>query len=187
MHTRFSLPLVLAVWITCLAPGAAAQKLSLDQVIDSLFAVHGFRQVAISPDGRRVAWVESLKAGTRSRRATRRSMWRLSALPNGRAASLPGRATTMPSTTSPGRRTAASWLSFRTRKSDQLQLYVAEAPGTARQLTHFAGFLASPSWSPDGKRLALLFTENAPRAAGPLEADDSALRRHRASTSTSSV
>src|SRR5208337_4735627 len=54
--------------------------------------------------------------------------------------------------------------------SGQLELHVADAPGhTARRLTSLTGFLASPSWSPDGKTLALLFTENAPRAAGPLE------------------
>jgi dipeptidyl aminopeptidase/acylaminoacyl peptidase len=33
------------------------------------------------------------------------------------------------------------------------------------------GFLASPGWSPDGKTVALLFTENATRAAGPLVAE----------------
>ena len=33
------------------------------------------------------------------------------------------------------------------------------------------GFLASPGWSPDGKTLAFLFTENAERAAGPLVAE----------------
>ena len=41
--------------------------------------------------------------------------------------------------------------------------------GPARKLTSLTGFLDSPRWSPDGKKIALLFTENAPRAAGPLE------------------
>ena len=37
----------------------------------------------------------------------------------------------------------------------QLQLYVASvASGAARQLTHFAGSLADPQWSPDGKTIA---------------------------------
>src|SRR5262249_52605394 len=38
-------------------------------------------------------------------------------------------------------------------------------------LTTVSGFLASPGWSPDGKALAFLFTENAERAAGPLVAE----------------
>ena len=53
---------------------------------------------------------------------------------------------------------------------DQLQLYVAKVTGgEARKLTDLRGSLDAPSWSPDGKTVALLFTENAPRAPGPLE------------------
>ena len=53
---------------------------------------------------------------------------------------------------------------------DQLQLYVAKVTGgEARKLTDLKGSLDAPSWSPDGKTLALLFTENAPRLPGPLE------------------
>src|SRR5205085_6987264 len=54
-------------------------------------------------------------------------------------------------------------------KAGQLQLYVASAGGKPRQLTHLTGLLAEPRWSPDGKRIAILFTENLPRAAGPLD------------------
>jgi len=55
-------------------------------------------------------------------------------------------------------------------KEGQLQLYVAPGTGgTARRLTRVNGLLADPRWSPDGKRLAVLFTENLPRAAGPLD------------------
>jgi len=55
-------------------------------------------------------------------------------------------------------------------KAGQLQLYVApSAGGRARQLTHLTGLLADPRWSPDGRRVAILFTENLPRAAGPLD------------------
>ncbi|MGH9648227.1 MAG: S9 family peptidase, partial [Bryobacteraceae bacterium] len=52
-----------------------------------------------------------------------------------------------------------------------MQLYTAEGSGkgTAKKITSVTGFLSSPEWSPDGKRLAFLFTENAPRAAGPTE------------------
>src|SRR6202043_2404631 len=76
-------------------------------------------------------------------------------------------------------------------KSGQLDLYVANVGATveaptkraskaksraktesgAKQLTKLTGFLASPGWSPDGKSIALLFTENATRAAGPLVAE----------------
>ena len=52
----------------------------------------------------------------------------------------------------------------------QLQLYVAPAAGgAARKLTSLKGYLATPQWSPDGRTVAVLFTENAPRVAGPLQ------------------
>ncbi len=52
----------------------------------------------------------------------------------------------------------------------QFQLYVAPANGgTPRRLTQLTGLLAEPHWSPDGRQIAFLFTENLPRAAGPLD------------------
>jgi Tol biopolymer transport system component len=56
-------------------------------------------------------------------------------------------------------------------KSDQSQLYIADVEGgRARRVTNLTGALADPSWSLDGTALAILFTEKAQRAPGPLEA-----------------
>lgn len=53
----------------------------------------------------------------------------------------------------------------------QSQVCVASADGKSiKKLTDVKGYLAAPAWSPDGKKVAFLFTENAPRKAGPLEA-----------------
>ena len=56
-------------------------------------------------------------------------------------------------------------------KAGQLQLYISDLGGPAKKLTNVKGLLATPRWSPDGKTIAVLFTENATRAAGPLVAE----------------
>src|SRR5216684_1609875 len=146
---------------------------SLDQVMEQIAAVRRFTEVTIAPDGKRVAWVESLQEKTK--------------------APAPVSAISVPDLSSPsatvrrvtgGKGTAArvehdlawspdgsrlAFLSDR-EKPGQLQLYVVAAgESSGRQVTHLTGALAKPRWSPGGKVLALLFTENAPRVPGPLE------------------
>jgi dipeptidyl aminopeptidase/acylaminoacyl peptidase len=172
MHSRPRWRLALTLWIVSAATCYAVQKSSIDKALDSLFAVHTFKQVAISPDGKKVAWVESLRGKAQE--------------PTGNSAIY---VATLGSSEQPRRVSAGdgseqyaehdiAWspdskkLAFLSDKesSDQLELYIADTAGhAARQLTRLTGFLASPSWSPDGKTLVMLFTENAPRAAGPLE------------------
>jgi dipeptidyl aminopeptidase/acylaminoacyl peptidase len=146
----------------------------LDKQIDSLLRVREFKEVALSPDGKRLAWVEGLLGDNGA--------------PSGNSAIYVvelGTAGAKPRRISAGNGTAAheehdlawspdskrlAFLSDR-EKAGQLQLYVtAVAEPKPRKLTNLTGFLASPSWSPDGATLAVLFTENAPRAAGPLVA-----------------
>jgi len=53
----------------------------------------------------------------------------------------------------------------------QRQLYLMRlADHSVRQLTRLKGYLATPRWSPDGRTIAFLFTDNAVRVAGPLTA-----------------
>jgi dipeptidyl aminopeptidase/acylaminoacyl peptidase len=55
-------------------------------------------------------------------------------------------------------------------KKDQFQLSVVLTNGgLPRQLTHLTGLLADPKWSPDGKQVALLFTQDLLHASGPLD------------------
>jgi dipeptidyl aminopeptidase/acylaminoacyl peptidase len=171
-----SLAYLLVTTIYACVP-AAAQKNAADAVLDQVFAVRRFRQTAISPDGKRVAWVETLKTAEGSS--------------NGNAAVY---AAALSDPAAKKRITAAAgaehqehdiaWspdsteLAFLSdaESSGQLQLYVANAgSGSARQLTHLTGYLSEPKWSPDGKTLAFLFIENAPRAAGPLVAMEPAV------------
>ncbi|HYL86080.1 MAG TPA: S9 family peptidase [Candidatus Angelobacter sp.] len=146
----------------------------LDAAIDALFSAHTFQQTAISPDGKKIIWVETLLGKNGA--------------PDGNTAIyLADRG----STVAPKRVTASlrpiaraessvAWspdskqIAFLSDavKPGQLQLYISSAEsGPAKKITNVKGLLASPGWSPDGKSIAVLLTENAIRAAGPLVAE----------------
>ncbi len=158
----------IALALSLLAPLATAQKKSspqtpLDETVRTLFSATGFSGVVISPDGRQVAWVEmssiyvaDAHAGAKARRITA------------------GNGTAIHDESSPSWSPDSRKLAFLSdaAKAGQQQLYLAgTAGGAARKLTNVKGFLAAPGWSPDGKTIAVLFTENAERVAGPLVAE----------------
>ena len=57
-RTGRTLALILPVFFMLLSGSAGGQQSTLAGMLDSLEGAHGIRQVAISPDGQRVAWVE---------------------------------------------------------------------------------------------------------------------------------
>ncbi len=145
-------------------------------VIDTLSATHRFEQTAISPDGKKVAWVEDIitKRGV----STGDTVIYVAEIggknPPKRISAAVADALHAESSVawSPDSKRLA-FLSD-AAKAGQLQLYIMDAAGpsgSARKLTQVKGFLSTPGWSPSGKTIALLFTENATRAAGPLVAE----------------
>jgi dipeptidyl aminopeptidase/acylaminoacyl peptidase len=152
------LPLLLLLALPIRAAGVPNP---LDKVLDPLFAVRHFREVAISPDGKKVAWVEassskipadarfsSVYVDSRRISADRCAAHSLAWSHDNRLA----------------------YLSDAGSKG-QLQLWIAAGAAPPKRLTALKGYLADPHWSPDGKTIALLFTAGDPKeAAGPLEA-----------------
>ncbi len=138
------------------------------------FAQHvarSFREAAISPDGSRVAWAEPIVGEGMATEGTAIYVRELQP-PAGKAkrisAATENDATEQHVAWAPDSKRLA-FLSD-AESTGQSQLYVADADGGhVRKLTDIKGFLADPVWAPDGKSVAILFTENAPRAAGPLE------------------
>ncbi len=133
----------------------------VEPVLAEISNTHHFLQTAISPDGAHLAYVEALSAPNQSA---------VYIAPRIRVTAGDGKVACD--------ERALAWsadgkqLAFLSdcAKKQQLELYVAPAEGgAARQLTHLNGLLAEPKWSPDGKHIAILFTENLPHAAGPLD------------------
>jgi Tol biopolymer transport system component len=139
---------VLPVLFVLLCSSANAQNSSLDALLDSLGRGTNIRQVVISPDGQRVAWVETGGASPTgifvcTLASPESSKRRITAGNGDEASDEHGIAW------SPDSRQLAFVSNAQT--PDQLQLYVAKvAGGQARKLTDLTGALDAPAWSPDG-------------------------------------
>jgi dipeptidyl aminopeptidase/acylaminoacyl peptidase len=178
MAIRFGLAALAACGIAA-ASGTAAraqQALPFEQITAALNGVHQFSQVAISPDGRRIAYVES---------AGDRNVVRLADLEGagaGRGAVGARLGAVRAATACPGRacdETEVAWSPDGRRvafvsagPNGQPQIAVAEVAGTgavtARIVTAAKGPLATPRWSPDGTRIAFLYSPGAPKVPSPL-------------------
>ena len=149
---------------------AAPGQPGVESVLAELNRLVEIERVALSPDGGRVAWVEA--APTAAGPSGRLKILRLAA----RSGGAPVRLTAAkdgadheedePVFSPDGTRLA--FLSD-AEQAGQPQLYVADvASGGVRKLTQATGHLETPRWSPDGKRLAVLYLEGAADALGPL-------------------
>ena len=145
---------------------------AIEQAIRALNAASSFDQTALSPDGKKAAWVEKIreKEGVESGNSAI-----FVTTVDGKA---PVRKIT--AAVSPRAESDIAWAPDSRRiafisdafNPGQSQLYIEESAGhAAKRLTDVKGTLASPKFSPDGKTIAVLLTENAPRAAGPLVAE----------------
>jgi dipeptidyl aminopeptidase/acylaminoacyl peptidase len=165
--TKTRMKLLLASLLTSLLSQAQPSDPRIGPILAELASVHPFDQVAISPDGKRVAWIEEI---IENRKDTGNSAIYLS---TGGAPVLVGAkpASSDRSVVWSPDSTRIAFLSDREKKG-QMQLYVAPASGgRPRKLTSLTGYLTDPQWCPDGARIAILFAENAPSGGGPLEAE----------------
>ncbi|MGB8523030.1 MAG: S9 family peptidase [Candidatus Acidiferrales bacterium] len=153
---------------------ATSNKRSLDDAMKAMFDVRTFAQAEISPDGNKVAWVESLPGPGGAPSANSAIYVAEVSAPDATTRVTAGDGKTAYEEHDVAWSPDGKQIAFLSNAATpgQLQLFVMNSSGgSAKQLTHMKGFLASPGWSPDGKTVALLFTENATRAAGPLVAE----------------
>lgn len=144
---------------------------TVPELLSTISGTTQYKDVSVSPDGHYASWTVSLRNpdNTLSRNS---EVWLLDLTkPNANAEKISS-AKTAHAEHSVAWSSDSRQFAFLSdaEKSGQLELYIqTPSSGGARKLTSLTGFLETPHWSPDGATIALLFTENAPRAAGPLE------------------
>src|SRR5437660_615844 len=115
--------------------------------------------VALSPDGKNVAWVQSTAATTTKQTYIR------GISPNATATlanvGVAGERTDVDPAWSPDSK-AVAFFSTAGQKADQKQLWTVNADGSgAKKLTNLKGYAARSRWSHDGKQIAFLYIEGA--------------------------
>ena len=150
--------------LACLFPTLlTAETMS---IIDELGKTVLYGDIAISPDGRNVAWVQSTAATTTKQTYVRAA--------SGDAAAtlikIDGDADSQDA--SPAWSPDSKQVAFLSNggAGEQKQVWIANADGSgAKKVSNFNGYVARPRWSHDGKKIALLYIEGA-GGGGPLVA-----------------
>jgi len=141
---------------------AAAPNSRADQLYASMPKAKSLGQVAISPDGRNVAYISrgqlfvtSSDAGDQGGvgKATQISV------PGGLLIS-------QPTWSSDGRRLA--FIAEERSEKPSGSAWITDFPGIPEKLADFQGDVSEPKFSPDNRTLAVLFIEGIPRSSGPL-------------------
>jgi dipeptidyl aminopeptidase/acylaminoacyl peptidase len=143
-------------------------RAQIDKLLGSLNPGRSVGQVAVSPDGKRLAWIESARDGGRILVAP------LDELQNSQpvvaASKVDERCRESQMAWAPDSK-ALAFFSDCAHPGSQDDLYLALLDGSpARRLTELKGDANAPAFSPDGSKVAFLYVEGATRPAGALAA-----------------
>src|ERR1019366_5828805 len=151
------------------APAATSSgRAHIEEVLKGLNRGHSFGQVAISPDGKRLAWVQGSREGTEIHVSGLNEMAKSERVT---AAAKPeqhcgeGEITWEPDSK------ALAFTSDCAAAGKQSDVYLSRLDGSpARRLTTSNGIEDSLAFAPDGTKVAFLYVEGATRPAGALAA-----------------
>jgi len=145
-----------------------ATKQRIEEVLREMNRGRSVLQVAVSPDGKRLAWVESAPGEEQIRVAQigdLKKSERVTAAAKGEEYCQENGIAWAPDAK------ALAFFSDCDHPGLQANLYLSQLNGDpARRLTDLKGYVEAPSFSPDGSRIAFLYVEGATRPAGALAA-----------------
>src|SRR5262249_50120974 len=139
---------------------------SMQQLTEQLRKTVLYGDIVLSPDGTRVAWVQSTAQSTSKQICVRETS------ESGPATSVKipigSKRTDFDPAWAPDSKTLAVFSSA--DQGEQRQLWTIKADGSdARKITNLNGYAARPQWSHDGKQIAFLYIQGA-GGGGPLMA-----------------
>jgi dipeptidyl aminopeptidase/acylaminoacyl peptidase len=139
---------------------------TMQQLTEQLGKTVLYGDIALSPDGTRVAWVQSTAASTSKQTYIRETSGNAAATMVDIESS--AKRTDFDPAWSPDSQTLAFFSSA--GEGEQRQLWTVNADGSKpRKITNLNGYGARPRWSHDGKQIAFLYIEGA-AGGGPLTA-----------------
>jgi dipeptidyl aminopeptidase/acylaminoacyl peptidase len=153
------------------AAGASAQSVDrahVDEVLRGLNRGHSVGQVAISPDGKQLAWIAGGRGGGEILVAPIGDLKKTQRVTA--AAKADQHCAENDLTWEPDSK-ALAFFSDCASSNGQLDLYLSRVDGTpAKRLTQLKGYVHEAAFSPDGTKVAFLYVEGATRPSGALAA-----------------
>lgn len=146
------------------AQSSTAMDARVDQALGGMRRGRMVAEVAVSPDGRRVAWVQGARGGEEIRVAPMGALdksERVTAASGAEERCGENRIAWSPDSS------LLAFFSDCAQPGEQADLYVSKLDGSAaRRLTQLAGFAQEPAFSPDGTRVAFLYVAGAEGPSG---------------------
>jgi dipeptidyl aminopeptidase/acylaminoacyl peptidase len=149
-------------------PAPSPERAHIEEVLKGLNRGHSVGAVAVSPDGKRLAWTQGSREGMEIRVAPLSDTSKSERVT---AATKPDQRCREGAMIWEPDSVALAFFSDCAKPGEQDDLYLTKLDGSpARRLTELKGYVHEAAFAPDGSKIAFLYVEGATRAAGALAA-----------------